>query len=418
MDGTLQPLEPADRPHLRQGFDPTKQDKKLCSLDLFCGSGNFGRGVEDGGAVTAKWANDIKAVAIHTYMANAEQPKSFRPFLGSIDDLLLRGLKGEFSEMVPPPGHIDVVLGGSPCQGFSNLTIEKSTPHQHKNRSLVASFAACIDFWRPRWGILENVTAIVNITMKHRDTAGFFSQLICALVGMGYQAQIIQGDAWSHGDPQIRSRVFLYFAAPGVRLPNSPYPSHSTPDYVKSYSLGKMTNGEAYVERRLDQPTAFKFVSAIEATADLPDVYDAKPETCIPFPDHRQSITTPSGNPQGVKGRNKRVQHLNLPIAPYGVNFSRAHYKRTPEGHVDMFDHERDAYPDASQERGKPHSRSWGRAHPNELFSTVTTLCHPSDARVGGRQTHWEQPRNLTIMEVRRTQGVPDHEVLLGTVSQ
>ncbi|CAN8105157.1 unnamed protein product [Discula destructiva] len=418
VDGSLEPLGPSSQPLLRQGFDPTKREEKLRSLDLFCGCGNLGRGVEDGGAVSARWANDIKSVAIHTYMANADDPDRCHPFLGSIDDLVLRGLQGQFSDSVPRPGDVDVVLGGSPCPGFSLLTIQKETLAQHKNRSLVASFAACIDYWRPRWGILENVTTIVKRDMKHRDTEDFFSQLICALVGMGYQAQIILGDAWSYGDPQCRVRAFLYFAAPGVQLPKSPYPSHSSPDFITANRLGKMTNGEAYVERRLDRPTAFRFVSARDGTADLPDIYDAKPDTCIPHPDHRLSISLPSGNLNGVlggKGKNKRAQFFNIPIAPYGVNFSKALYiPRTPEGHPDMFPHERDAFPDETSHRASRISKGWGRAHPNELFATVTTVCSPTDARVGGRYTHWDQPRSISIMEIRRAQGVPDGEVLLG----
>lgn len=40
-DGTVQPLGTMDRPPLRQGFDPLKGEKKLRSLDLFCGCGDF-----------------------------------------------------------------------------------------------------------------------------------------------------------------------------------------------------------------------------------------------------------------------------------------------------------------------------------------------------------------------------------------
>lgn len=419
-DGTVHPLDPSNRPKLREGFDPLKRQQKLRSLDLFCGCGNFGRGVEDSGAVAAKWANDIKSSAIHTYMANVD-PRSCHPFLGSIDDLLHQSMQGKFGDSVPRPGEVDVVLGGSPCQGFSMLTMNKMSLQQYKNRSLVASFAACIDYWRPRWGILENVTSIVKSSMKRRDTEDFFSQLICALIGMGYQAQIILGDAWSYGQPQRRVRAFLYFAAPGVQLPQPPYPSHSTPNYINAVGLGKMTNGEAYVVRDLDQPTAFQYVSASEATADLPDIYDAKTETCIPYPDHRLSVPMPSGslNGHGGRGKSKRTQFLNIPITPYGVNFARAYYTpRTSEGDVDMFEHERDAFPNARSGRCTRISNGWGRAHPRQLFSTITTVCHPTDARVGGRSSHWEQPRHLSVMEVRRAQGIPDEEVVLGTAAE
>lgn len=414
-DGSLGTLGP-DRPNLRQGFDPEKQEEKLRALDLFCGCGNFGRGLEDGGAVRARWTNDIWETAVHTYMANTE-PGSMSPFLGSIDDLLELGLKGQFSETVPQPGQVDVISGGSPCPGFSLVTPDKTTLEQMKNRSLIASFASCIDFWRPRWGILENVKTIVQ-SSKNR-TEDFFSQLICAIVGMGYQAQIILGDAWSHGNPQMRVRAFLCFAAPGVRLPNPPYPSHSNPKMSGvSSNLGMMTNGEPYVSRS-DRPTAFRYVSLAESTADLPDVYDSKPDTCVPFPDHRLSIAIGSGNVahrnREGSGKNRRAQVLNIPTRPYGMNFARAHHvPRTEDGEPDMFPHERDSFPSSQSLRTSRLSRGWGRAHPHGLLGTVTTVCAITDARVGGSLMHWDQPRPLTIMEARRAQGVPDDEVLCG----
>lgn len=418
-DGSLQAVG-STKPQLRQGFDPRKAEEKLRALDLFCGCGNFGRGMEDGGAVQARWANDIWEPAIHTYMANAE-PGSVNPFLGSIDDLLSHAFEGKFGDSVPRPGQVDVISGGSPCPGFSLLTTDKLTLSQMKNRSLVASFVSCIDFWRPRWGILENVQTIVQ-SSKNR-THDFFSQLICALVGMGYQTQIILGDAWSHGDPQSRIRAFLYFAAPGVNLPKPPYPSHSNPAKYSGGGLGKITNGEPYVVRS-NKPTAFGYVTAAEATADLPDIYDGKTGTCIPFPDHRLAVPVGSGNGwkrNGV-GHNKRAQILNIPIRPFGSNFSKAWYgtdKKASKtgGKADMFDHERAAFPLTRQLRTEEGSKGWGRLHPHELFGTVTTTCHVTDARIGGNLMHWDQPRPLSIMEARRAQGMPDDEVLCGTTA-
>lgn len=355
----------------------------------------------------------VWSVAAHTYMANAKAPESITPFVGSIDDLLERGMTGKFSDSVPRPGDVDVVSGGSPCPGFSLITADKTTEKQKKNRSLVAAFAAFIDFYRPKYGILENVKTIVQ--RKKNRTEDFFSQLICALIGMGYQAQIIMGDAWSHGDPQTRVRAFLYFAAPGVRLPNPPELSHSHPRKAKEEGLGEMTNGEPYVRRSIGKATAFKFVSAAEATADLPEIGDAKPDTCIAFPDHRLSISLSSGdrraNTRNGETKNFRTQILNMPIRPYGINFSKAWNK----GEGTMQSYERDAYPPTGH-RVNEISKGWGRINPNGLFSTVTTACQPTDARLGTLM-HWNEMRPLTIMEVRRAQGMPDDEVLLGTRS-
>ncbi|KAK7732246.1 hypothetical protein SLS53_008535 [Cytospora paraplurivora] len=413
-DGSVQPLG-TDKPRIRQGFDPKRPAKQLRGLDLYCGCGNLGRGLEEGGAVEAKWANDIWDAAMHTYMANAKDPQSVTPFLGSVDDLLHLGLEGRFSDAVPCPGEVDVISGGSPCPGFSLITADKTTIEQKKNRSLVASFAAYADFYRPKYGILENVTSIVQRQGSQED---FLSQLFCAIVGMGYQAQVILGDSWTHGSPQRRERAFLLFTAPGLRFPSAPEHSHSHPSRMILKGLGKITNGEPFM-KRIDPPTAFKHTTPLEATSDLPDIYDAKPDTCVPFPDHRLSISVSSGNMRSRaergEGKSIRTQLLNIPIRPYGMDFSKAWYGKTDEIPRDMFDHERDAFPmKASSHRASKISQGWGRVHPNGLFATVTTFCHVTDARTG-HWTHWDQPRPLTIMEVRRAQGIPDDEVLLGT---
>jgi DNA (cytosine-5)-methyltransferase 1 len=392
------PFQPHEfPPSLRQGFDPSQRMfPKLRGLDLFCGSGNFGRGLEEAGAVDMCWTNDIWDTAIHTYMANT--PCNTRPFLGSVDDLLLSALEGNYSDEVPCPGEVDFIAGGSPCQGFSLLTENKACNSQVKNRSLVASFASFVDFYRPKYGILENVPSIVQ--GRHNRTEDVFSQLICAIVGMGYQTQVILGDSWAYGAPQSRSRVFLSFAAPDCDLPEAPRPSHSHYDGVKSRHLGTMSNGEPFVQRSFE-PTAFKFVSAAEATADLPDILDGKADSCIAFPDHRLSI--------GFVPRLHEQCKL-IPTQPHGMNFVKA----WNEGRGVLTESERAWFPDGT--RAGPLSKGWGRVHPHGVFSTITTCCSPTDARIG-RALHWRENRPLSIMEARRAQGFPDDEVLIGSTT-
>lgn len=148
-------------PSLRQGFDPstTIKSQKLQGLGLFVGGGNYDRGLEDGGAIEMKWANDISPNAIHTYMVKSDSD-SCKPYLGSIDDLFHAALTG--SNKVPLPGDVQFISGGSPCQGFSRLTRDKETDQQSKNRSLIASFASFIDLYSPCYGFLENVSSIVQ----------------------------------------------------------------------------------------------------------------------------------------------------------------------------------------------------------------------------------------------------------------
>jgi DNA (cytosine-5)-methyltransferase 1 len=386
---------------MRQGFDPKQTPQKLQGLDLFCGSGNFGHGLEDGGVVQMRWANDNWDKALHTYMANADS-RVVNPFLGSIDDLLRLALEGKFSKSVPAPGEVDFICGGSPCPGFSTLTQDIDSQKHVKDRSLVASFASFVDFYRPKYGILENVAAMIQATGTAR-TEDLFSQLVCSLLGLGYQIEIVLGNAWEYGAPQSRSRVFLCFAAPGLRLPKRPVPSHSMTarqTIYRSRKLGKLTNNEAWIESHIGA-APFAFVSAEQATADLPDVGDAQADICVGAPDHRLA--------KGVTPTS-RARILAIPTQPYGMSFVRA----WAAGGGVMTPSDRAMFPALKPgNRVDTTSKAWTRVTPTELFSTVTTQCSFEDARIG-RVLHWKATRPLTVMEARRAQGVPDEEVLLG----
>ncbi|KAF7550545.1 hypothetical protein G7Z17_g5636 [Cylindrodendrum hubeiense] len=393
---------------LRQGHDPGEEITRLRGLDLFCGGGNFGRGLEDGGGIEMRWANDYDTKAMHTYMANVSAPEAVSPFLGSIDDLQRLAIKGHFSRNVPRIGEVDFISGGSPCPGFSHLTNDKTTLAQRKNQSLVAAFGSFIDLYRPRYGLLENVPGIVQ--KKANRDQDVFSQLICAIVGLGYQTHFFFLDASSCGSPQRRSRVFLAFAAPGLHLPRRPDPTHAHPPLTKSLSLGNLPTGEPMAERAMPDATPFDFVSARLATADLPPVYDSKPDICVPFPDHRISL-----------GFTKQLRlKVNLiPTQPWGMNFAQAWFgiDRKLAGSGVLTAAERLVFPPdngGSLSRSRPNSNAYGRQFPARLIETVVTSQSPSDAK-NGRTLHWRENRVLTIMEARRAQGFRDDDVLLGT---
>ncbi|TLD06657.1 uncharacterized protein PgNI_08380 [Pyricularia grisea] len=383
-------------PMFKQGFLPENQDrckpKPLRGLDLFAGCGNLGHGIEESGAVEIKWVVDIWSPAIHTYMANVDDTNAVKPFLGSVDLLLEKALKRD--GFVPSRGEVEFISGGSPCQGFSLLTVNKGDDRQVKNRSLIASFASFVDFYRPKYGLLENVTNMVNANV--RPDCDYLSQLFCALVGLGYQVQIILGDAWAYGAPQQRSRIFLSFARSDLELPQEPTRSHSHPPDIPSRAIGHLSNGERFVERQFSS-TAFRYVTSGEAINDLPKIGDGR-QICIPFPDHRpnnESLTA-------------QVRIAHIPVAPYGIGFVKAYQTgRITEA-------ERQIFPAQTLKAERTRcGRGWSRLSPNKLFQTITTNPNHTDSRTGC-QIHPSEQRTLTIMEIRRAQGVPDNDVLIG----
>lgn len=396
QEGTrcLQPLDSSCLPiSLKQGFDPTISVPKLRGLNIFSGGGSFDRGLEEGTAVRNDWAVEWSKAAMLTYRANLTNPGA-KLFWGSVDDFLHQSLKDIRSNIVARVGEVDFISAGSPCQGYALTNNFKQSQKSLRNCSMIASVAAFIDHFRPNYAILENVTA-----MAKRSDKNPLSQMLCALVGMGYQARILNLDSWSFGAPQSRSRLFIFVAAPGLKLPEHPALTHSHPPKTKNRSLGEAANGLPFGCRRFET-SVFDFVTASEATKDLPRVGTAK-VMAVSDPDHRT------------------VQKINLykqtlielvPKAPWTQGLDAAVTRGwMAQPQTEAFSRRRKVWK-------MREANAYGRVHPKGLIPTITTKVVPS-CMFTGRLVHWEEDRLLTIKEARRAQGFPDDEVLIGSTT-
>ena len=365
---------------------------RLRGLDIFCGGGNFARGVEEGGAVDFEWAVDYCSEAIHTYKANLDEGKTTKLFRGSVNHYLSQAIAGSGVGLVAQQGEVDMLISGSPCQGFSAMNPHRGVHDRGLlNESLVASSISYIDFYRPKYALLENVPGIASV----RGETNVLSQVLCALVGMGYQVQVFVLDAWNFSSPQSRSRVFISCAAAGLQPLEEPPHTHSHSGRMMGSSLGKTANGLTF-GARYENPTPFEYVKAEEALEDLPPT-DGR--ICsIPFPDHRTSIQLSILD---------RIRLESVPRHPPGMSFMKAVQRGyMPQPQIDKFSWH-------SAVRAKENSRCWQRIQKTSLIPTITTTPRPSDG-LAGNCVHWEQHRVLTIMEARRAQGIHDDEVLVG----
>lgn len=403
--GSLSPLEPLTSPwpsSMNQGWDPTEVltfPPVMRGLDIFCGGGNLGRGLEEGGAVEFKWAVDYSKEAIHTYRANLKDCETTKLFCGSVNDFLRQALGGVRSEHIAPVGAVDMISAGSPCQGFSSANHNRGNDQALLNMSMVASVVSFIDLYRPKYAVLENVTGMAKCGANGGED-NVFAQVLCALVGLGYQVQPFILDAWNFGSPQSRTRLFISIAAPGLTpLPNPPH-SHSHPEKISSRSLGKTANGLPLGNRHWDL-TPFEYITIAEATRDLPSNWDGRVD-CIPFPDHRPNRQLSALN---------RIRISSIPRFPYGMNFIKSSIlglMPSPQLAAHNWDNDK---------RMDPDNKAWKRVLPHALIATVTTNCVPQDA-ISGAWVHWDECRCMTVMEVRRAQGYPDEEVIVGAPSQ
>ena len=133
--------------------------------------------------------------------------------VANFDDVAL--FKGDIARFLhdPQPGvpglnelvarKIDVVYGGPPCQGFSQ--IGPRDPDDPRNR-LYEEFVRVVGLLRPRAFVMENVPNMVAMQNGHFRTA-----ILEAFRGAGYtRTTIIPVVASDFGVPQHRRRVFVF----------------------------------------------------------------------------------------------------------------------------------------------------------------------------------------------------------------
>lgn len=391
-------------PPLVRGFDPRAPlpKKTMTGLGIFCGGGNYDRGLEEGGAVKFRYAVDMAEHALHTYRANVQDPQDVNFFLGSVNDFLAQAISGSASATIAHIGEVDVISAGSPCPGFSQLQMYKLSDQSLRNASMVASVVSFVDFYCPRYCLLENVVTMTQDQgiLKNESV---FSQILCAMVGMGYQVQQFNMDAWSYRSPQSRSRVFVVASAPGLEPLPLPPLTHGHPrEDLKVSKLGKSSNGLPFGTRRYEV-TPFKFLSAQQAVADLPNIGYSQVQICPAVPDHRLSRNEPDTT---------RTRIAQIPRLPHGMGYVQAvRAGRMSTREVQGW------FSTLGQIRSKPDSKCYSRILPDALFPTILTALQINNG-LAGRTVHWEQHRPMTIMEARRAQSFPDHEVIVGNPTQ
>ncbi|KAK2768680.1 DNA methyltransferase Dim-2 [Arachnomyces sp. PD_36] len=397
QEGEEKQLEPITQRSIsfKQGFDPEhKEFQRLRALNIFSGGGTFDRGLEEGSAIQNEWAVEWGTMPMLTYRANHPEPEKLKLFCGSVNDYLAMAIRGKGKDKrndhsVAQVGQPDFLSAGSPCQGYSMANTQKTSEGSLRNCSMIASVMGFVDLYRFKYGLLENVTAMANKSIKKNP----LSQILCCLVGMGYQCRILNLDAWSFGAPQSRSRLFVSFAAPGLQLPDHPQLTHSHPQSVRNRSLGQAANGLPFGNRRWQTPV-FDFVTAAKGTSDLPEVNPSI--FCISKPDHRCS--------RGESFLNQ-TRMSSIPKTPRGQGLTHAIARRTLN--------ESDLENLKNSKLALKGSKAWSRIHPHGLIPTVTTAVSAS-CRFTGRWLHWDEDRLMTVMEARRAQGYPDDEVLIG----
>ncbi|MEY8817925.1 DNA cytosine methyltransferase [Bacillus subtilis] len=130
---------------------------KFKLIDLFAGAGGLSNGFEQTGRFKVIGAVEINKEAVQTYIYNHNKNTDIiiKPKGSEISDIT----KIKFSDYLKEKNinnNETVVIGGPPCQGFSNANRQKNHLISGNNQ-LVKEFARAIDEIKPVGFLLENV---------------------------------------------------------------------------------------------------------------------------------------------------------------------------------------------------------------------------------------------------------------------
>ena len=319
-------------------------------IDLFAGVGGLSLGFEQAGFQVVL-ANEYDAEIAAAYQKNHRESKMV---VGDITKLDLEETFG------PLAGNVDVIIGGPPCQGFSQKG-QRKTIHDKRN-FLFQYYVKVVELVRPRYFVMENVPNLLTAEK------GYFQKEIAELFhNMGYSLNAGVLNAADYGVPQNRRRAVL---------------------------LGKRDGAAPELPRR-----QAKHVTIWDAIGDLAflssgEGQEEQPYADLPASNYAKSLR----GDMNVLHNHVATRHSKLALERLALIPPNCGKEVLPEEHLTK----------------SIYSGTWSRMIKDDISVTITTRF---DTPSSGRFTHPYLDRAITVREAARIQSFPDSFIFLGTKS-
>ncbi|WP_151834632.1 DNA cytosine methyltransferase [Acinetobacter junii] len=201
-------------------------------ISLFTGAGGLDIGFKEAGH-NCLLASDIMKEAELTYSYNYPSVPFFREDIRQIP-------LDKFKKVIGDK-EVDVIIGGPPCQGFSNMGNKNSSDPRNY---LFENYVSLVNTFKPKCFLFENVKGLLTMFEGR-----FFENIVNSFLSIGYSISYTLIDSSLYGVPQKRERVFLM----GTRLQhkkfNFPKPDVKPYGFLKSFkNVGDAINDLANFE--------------------------------------------------------------------------------------------------------------------------------------------------------------------------
>lgn len=319
-------------------------------IDLFAGVGGLSLGFEQAGfhVVLANEYDDEIAAA---YRKNHLETKMV---VGDITALNLEDTFGVFS------GKIDVIIGGPPCQGFSQKG-QRKTIHDKRN-FLFKYYVKVVELVRPRYFVMENVPNLLTA-----ENGYFRKEIVELFNGMGYSLNTGILNAADYGVPQNRRRAVIIGKRDGEAPPLPKKTEQRVTIWDAIGDLAYLESGEGQEEQQY---------------ADLP------------ASDYAKSLR----GDMCVLHNHVATKHSKLALERLALIPPNCGKEVLPDEHLTK----------------SIYSGTWSRMIKDDISVTITTRF---DTPSSGRFTHPYLNRAITVREAARIQSFPDSFVFTGTKS-
>lgn len=310
-------------------------------IDLFAGVGGLSLGFEKCG-FDVILANEYDPSIAAAYEMNH---KGTKMIVGDITALDLEKTFGSYE------GKVDVVIGGPPCQGFSQKG-QRKTIHDERN-FLFKYYVRVVGLVKPRYFVMENVPNLLTAE------GGYFRKEIEELFNsMGYQLKMGVLNASDYGVPQNRRRAVIIGKRNGD-APALPKPHNATVTIWDAISdLAYLNSGEGSEEQE----------------------YRFEPQS-----EYQKKLR----NGSNVLYNHVATKHSKLALERLAMIPPNAGREVLPKEHLTK----------------SIYSGTWTRMRKDEISVTITTRF---DTPSSGKFTHPFLNRAITVREAARIQSFPD----------